>query len=76
MSFDRWETHNRESGALDQWFQVIHIRGGFTMGLCLHVQISLSGHRGESMGEDEIFPLREYIPHHSTLNVSTFPYYP
>ena len=46
------------------------------MDLGLHVQISLSGHRGESMGEDEVVPLREYVPHHFTLRDSTFPGYP
>ena len=34
------------------------------------------GHKGESMGEDEVVPLREDVSHHLTLKDSTFPGYP
>ena len=37
---------------------------------------SLYGHRGEAIGENGVVPLREYVPHHSTLEDSTLPGYP
>ena len=45
------------------------------MDLGLHVHISLSGHMGEAIGEDEVILHPEYISHHSTLEDSTFPDY-
>ena len=46
------------------------------MDLVLYVQILLSGHMGEAIGEDGVVPLREYVSYHSILEDSTFPGYP
>lgn len=43
------------------------------MDLVLYVQILLSGHMGEAIGEDGVVPLREYVSYHSILEDSTFP---